>query len=273
MHFTKTAAGYSRCMSGNFYDGKNDASYPTQGLLGEELKRTVSEIKYAAGMDFATQPGTGASFESAGKTGKMPGFFAGADFFKMFSFPLLEGTAAAAISEPHSIAISRSMAEFFFGNEKEAIGKTIRFENRDDLKITAVFENLPANSSEHFDYLRSWTDYVQENDWVHNWGNTSPSTFVQLKDGVDASLLGDRIKNFIDGYRKPEKAFRVEIALQPYPGKYLNSHFKNGYPDGGRIEYVRLFTIVAIFYFTHRLHQFYEPGHGPISKTRQGSGA
>ncbi len=231
----------------NYFDGKVEASYPTQGILADELKKVIPEIQYASSVDYATQPGTGATFEAGEKIDKMTGFFAGADYFRMFSFPILQGSASTCLNDANVVTISRKMATIFFGSPEAAIGKTIRFENKEDLKITAVFENIPANSSQQFDYLRSWTDYVKQNDWVHNWGNTSPNTFVQLKTGANAVAVESKIKHFTERYTGKDKSFRTELGLQSYAAKYLHSSFKNGFVDGGRIEYVRLFTIVAIF--------------------------
>ena len=85
-----------------------------------------------------------APFEANNKVNKMGGLFAGTDFFSMFSYPLLQGTPQTALNAPGGIAISKKMAENFFGSAEKAIGQLIRFENKEELKITAVFENLPA---------------------------------------------------------------------------------------------------------------------------------
>jgi len=231
----------------NYYDGKVEASYPTQGLLAEELKKLIPEIEYASGFEYASAPGTLSTFEANNKVNKMAGLYAGADFFSMFSYPLLQGTAQSALNSPGGLAISKKMAENFFGSAEKAIGQLIRFENKDELKVTAVFENIPTNSSQQFDFLRTWHDFVKENNWVHNWGNTDPSTFVQLRRNADALKVESKIKDFIDRYRQKDNSFRAELAIQPYPEKYLHSSFKNGYVDGGRIEYVNLFMIVAVF--------------------------
>jgi putative ABC transport system permease protein len=179
----------------NNYDGKTDAGYSTQGLLAEELKRVIPEIQYASGFE-AVSPGNQNTFEAGEKIAKMNGMFAGTDFFKMFSYSLLQGNTASAISEPGSIAVSKKMAEYFFGSTDKAIGKIIRFENQENLKITAVFENIAANSSQQFDFLRTWSDFVKQNDWVHNWGNTDPQTYIQLKPGADAAKVEAKIKYF-----------------------------------------------------------------------------
>ncbi len=231
----------------SYFDGKVDAGYPTQGLLAEELKRTVPEVQYASGFEYVAAPGSSSTFEAGEKIKKSTGMFAGEDFFKMFSYTLLQGNAATALTEPNSIAVSKNMAEYFFGNASNAINKIIRFDNKEDLKITAVFDNVPANSSQQFDFLRTWGDFVKQNDWVHNWGNTSPQTFIQLKPGADAAKVQVKIKDFIYNYREKDKSFIMELALQPFTEKYLHSNFKDGYLDGGRIEYVNLFSLIAVF--------------------------
>ena len=97
------------------------------------------------------------------------------DFFNMFSYTLLAGEASAALKSPVDIAISRSMAEDFFGSAEEAIGKSIRYQNRKDLRVTAIFENVPYNSSPKFDYLINWETFLENNSWAKEWGNNGPA--------------------------------------------------------------------------------------------------
>ncbi|MBG9377557.1 ABC transporter permease [Panacibacter sp. DH6] len=231
----------------NFYDGKVDAGYNTQGLLAEELKRVVPGIQYASGLESASPPGTGNTFDAGKEIGKAAGFFAGPDFFTMFSYHLLAGNKATALTEPASVAISKTMAEHYFGDAQQAIGNTIRFDNKEDLKVTAVFEDVPANSSVRFEFLRAWTDFVKQNEWVNNWGNTDPVTYVQLRKDAGAAAVETTIKDFIYRYTEKNSNWRVELALQPYTEKYLHATFQNGYIAGGRIAYVNVFTYVAIF--------------------------
>ncbi|MGN6440155.1 MAG: ABC transporter permease [Agriterribacter sp.] len=246
-HFHTNAQQLYQVYERNYYDGKVEAGYSTQGLLAGELKREIPEIEYASGFEYASAPGTQNTFAAGDKVNKMTGFYAGEDFFKMFTYPLLQGTAATALNAPGGIAISKQMAESFFGTPQQAFGQLIRFENKEELKVTAVFENIPANSSQQFDFLRTWKDFEKANAWINNWGNTSPATYVQLRKQANAALVESRIKDFIDRYRKKDPTFRMELALQPYADKYLYSNFTDGYICGGRIEYVNLFTIVAIF--------------------------
>lgn len=231
----------------NYFDGKIEAGYATQGLLAQELKKVVPEIQFAAGFEHAAAPGSQNTFEANDKISKWKGMFGGEDFFSMFRYPLLQGKATTALNSPSSIAISRKMANDFFGSAEKAIGKTIKFDNKEILQVTAIFENIPANSSQQFDFLRSWTDFVQQNVWVNNWGNTSPATFIQLRKDADAAKIEAKIKSFIYRYTPKTGGLVTELALQPYTERYLFSNLKNGYIDGGRIEYVRLFSIIAVF--------------------------
>ena len=231
----------------NFYDGKVEAGYPTQGLLADELKRNIPEIKYTTGFEYIVPPGTLNTVEANGKINKMQGFFGSSDFFNMFSFPLLQGKPQTSLNAPNSMAISRRMAEQFFGNAEQAINKTIVLDNKEEHSVSAVFENLPSNTSFKFDFLLPWQDFIKQNKWVNNWGNTSPATYVQIKEGSDVNKIQAKIKDFIYNYKGKEPGWKTELALQPFTEKYLYSNFKNGFIDGGRIEYVKLFTMVAIF--------------------------
>src|SRR4051812_6244591 len=62
--FHKNSAQLFQVYERNYYDGKVDAGYPTQGLLADELKRIIPEVKYSSGMDYASQPGTSSTFEA-----------------------------------------------------------------------------------------------------------------------------------------------------------------------------------------------------------------
>lgn len=227
-----------------YFDGRVNADFPTQALLATELKRVIPEVRYASGLEWNSTN----TFEAGSKATKMDGSFAGSDFFTMFSFPLLEGTPQAALNTPDGIAISRKMAEVFFGSAEAAIGKTLRYENRDNLRVTAVFENPPATSSLQFDFLRSWQAFEKENaDWIQDWGNTDAPTYVQLQADADPVKVEQKIKDFVSRYQKKVPGLRVELGLIPFPEKYLHSTFKEGKIDGGRIGYVHLFSVIAIF--------------------------
>jgi putative ABC transport system permease protein len=217
--------------------------YDTPGLLGEELKRVFPEVEYASNyvLEYRT-------FAVDDKKMKVPGGFAGADFFKIFSYPLVQGSKEKALTTPESIAISRKMATAFFGTPELAIDKSVRFENYRDLKITAVFEDLGDNVSEKFDFVISWDFLLERNSFLKDWHNSGPTTFVKLREHANAESLKPKLQHFIKNYDKEYSDLdRLELSLQPFSEKYLYSNFKDGKVAGGRIEYVQLFSLIAIF--------------------------
>ncbi|MEA5427175.1 ABC transporter permease [Arcicella lustrica] len=224
-----------------FFSGKTQGVIWTPGPLAEELKRVIPEIQMSTAFSWPSSQ----TFMVGDKVNKQETNVAGADFFKMFSFKLLQGNPESALKNLNSLAISRKMAEIFFGSPEVAIGKTIRFDNRNDLIVTAVFENLPQNSTLKFDCLRSWDAYVIDNEWAKDWGSTDPLTFFMIRPDANPELVANKIKHVLDKYRKGLD--KTELAMQPFHEYYLNSNFKNAEMEGGRIEYVRLFSIVAVF--------------------------
>ncbi|MDR3715971.1 MAG: ABC transporter permease [Puia sp.] len=233
-----------RIFNREYVDGKKEAGYWTPGLLAGELKKNIPEIEYASGVNSAE----GNTFEAGGKILKQDGLFADSDYFKILSYPLLQGNAETALNTPEAIALSDKMATKFFGDAKTAIGKTLRYQNRKDFKVTAVFADPPENSSLKFDFVINWMAYVQDNEWVKDWRNNSPSTFVLLRPAASPALVSSKLKRFLDNYNHTFTAnFRLELNLQPFRECYLHSNFVDGELSGGRIEYVRLFSIVAVF--------------------------
>ncbi|MVM33264.1 FtsX-like permease family protein [Spirosoma sp. HMF4905] len=227
-----------------FSEGKVQAGHWTPGLLAQELKRTVPEVKYAC-----SYRQHAATFQVGDKIVDIEGASAGEDFFTMFSFPLLQGTARAALNDPTKIAISRKMATIFFGSPQAAMGKIVRYNNRRDLMISTVFENPPVTSSLQFDFLSNWKAHTQDVDWLQTWINRSPATFIDLQDNADPVKVEAKLKDFLKAYLHEGDGggFHVELGLQRFDQMYLHSTFKDGQPDGGRIGYVRIFSFVALF--------------------------
>lgn len=227
-----------------FLDHKVTADYETCGLLPAELKRVIPEVQYATGMEEYRDRSL---FETGDKRLQWDGDAGSPDFFTMFSYPLLYGEARTALASPDGVAISRRMAVAFFGSPEKAMGKTFRYENRQNLSVTAVFEDIPAASSRKFDFLINWTTFLKMYG-MDNWGAGGPYTVIRLRDGADPLLVGQQLRHFMDTYQPNKPAgYALELDLEKYSGMYLHNHFADGKISGGRIEYVRLFTGVAIF--------------------------
>jgi len=79
---------------------------------------------------------------------------------------------------------------------------------------------------------------------MDDWGNSDPSTYVILKKGTSVDAFNAKIKNFFS--TKGKESGKTYFAVK-FSDKYLHGIYKEGKPAGGRIAYVKLFTIIAIF--------------------------
>lgn len=229
-----------RVMEFQTYSDEVFTTNSTPGILAENLKIDFPDIEYAA-----TTTWIGENLLAHEDTYfKEEGFHVGADFFNIFSYPLLIGQPDQVLTDKTSICISRKLADKFFGSPEEAVGKRLRYEDDRDFYVSGVFENIPFNSTYRFDFVLSFEDFKDENDWVEEWGNNGPNTFVILKDGSNAEQVTENIAGYV--LAKNEDS-NVELFLKKYSEQYLYGKYTNKVQDGGRIEYVRLFSIIAIF--------------------------
>lgn len=228
-----------------FVDKEVFASYKTPGMLANEMKRAIPEIAYASNFSWIDDSPDRLAFEGNNKIMKFDACYADSDYFKMMSYPLMAGNAATVLSTPGSVCISEKMAKAFFGSADAAIGKTLRYDNRNNLAITGVFKDLPQYVSAKFDCLIDWSSFLRENNWAKDWGNVGPNTIVLLHKDASPQKVAAKMKNFLAKYHNAN--YRAELELQRYGDSYLHANFKAGYLSGGRIEYVRLFSIVAVF--------------------------
>jgi putative ABC transport system permease protein len=171
------------------------------------------------------------------------------DFLEMFQYPLLEGNASLVLKDPYSIVLTESTARTLFGNE-DPINKTVRFDNKNDLKVTGVLKDLPANSSFRFNFLVPFSYYEQTSDQVKqqragDFTENSYQIFVQLKPGISYAQVASGIKDIEKG-ENSINAKKSDVVLQPLQRWHLYSNYVNGKDSGGFIEYVRIFSIIGM---------------------------
>ncbi len=228
-----------------YIDNNVYAGYNTPGVLANELKRTIPEIEYASAFAWINDTPDRLVFRVGDKLMKFEGCYADSDYFRMMSYPLLKGSPATALNTPGSICLSDKMAKAFFGSAAAALGKTINYDNRKDMTVTGVFEDLPGAAAVKFDFLINWMSFLDDNKWAKEWGNTGPNTLIMLRKDANPSLAEAKIRKAMEKFSSPN--FRIELEMQRFGDTYLHGNFKNGYLSGGRIEYVRLFIVLAIF--------------------------
>jgi hypothetical protein len=111
-----------------------------------------------------------------------------------------------------------------------------------------VFEDMGSRVGDRTNFIMSWMAYVEEdNGWAKGWQAVDPRTVILLRPGANAALVEKKMAHLLDKFETEQKNIRTELALQPFRDYYLRSEFKGGVPATGKIEYVRLFSIVALF--------------------------
>ncbi|MHB8337686.1 MAG: ABC transporter permease [Ignavibacteriaceae bacterium] len=164
--------------------------------------------------------------------------YADPDFFKIFTFDFIEGTAENAINGPNSIVITKETAEKYFGRE-DALGKTFKVDGNYDFKVTGVIKDIPDNSDIKFDMLapmKALDDFRAD---LNNWGNNRLNTFVLLKKGVSYKAESMKIKTVLQPHIQAATA--SDLFLFPFKDYHLYSIRGTG----GRIKSVELFLIIA----------------------------
>ncbi|MCW2498262.1 ABC transporter permease, partial [Jatrophihabitans sp.] len=209
--------------------------------LAETLKSEMPEVEYAI---------TSKLFEGTLSVGdndlKSKGRYAGKDLFNMFSYGLEQGDANQVLNDKNSIVISEKLAQNLFHTTENVIGKPIEFQHEKQFVVSGIFKGTPSNSSEQFDFVVSFDVIKDQYSNSDNWGNTGPETFVLLKSGTDVNQFNKKIVNLVQVKTNGEVTHRT-LFVRPYSYGYLHGKYENGLPAGGRIEYVRLFSIIAVF--------------------------
>lgn len=176
---------------------------------------------------------------------KKDGYTVSDHFFDVFSWNFIKGNVTTAITDPLSIVLTQSAAKALFG-DADPINKVVRIDNDHDVKVSALVADVPANSTLQFDYIIPF-NYGDEDvkKAMMNWQSSSWLLFVQTVPGANIIAIEKKI-NDIKILRDPSDKKVSSYFAFPMNKWRLYSDFKEGKNTGGMIEYVRLFTIIAI---------------------------
>ena len=239
--------------------GGNDLILPVSpDIMGATLKKDYPEIEeftrfYASNGSYLIKKGT--EFINETKVAH-----ADSTLFKVFTLPLLSGDPKTALDEPNTVVITESTAQKYFGT-KEAIGKTVEVSDFGIklYKVTAVMKDIPVNSHFKFDFLFSMknVDYDWNNYLSHNF-----YTYLLLKPGADHRALEAKFPQYIEKYVIPQASKLMEVhssaefekagnklqyTLMPLEKIHLYSNRPFDLSPGGNIQYIYIFSAVALF--------------------------
>jgi putative ABC transport system permease protein len=215
--------------------------------LTDVLKKEIPGIQYVAEADNIGRMNHGLLVGD--KKLYLGGGAVGADFFKIFQYPFVNGNANSALKDIYSIVLTESTAKALFG-DADPMGKSIRFDNAQNMTVTGVIRDIPANATLQFNYLVPFAYSEATQGWIKDgrtkWTYNSFSAYVALEPGVTYAQIAPKISNIVNK-RSPEMhPFKPEVIMHPLADWHLYNDFKNGKAVGGFVEYVRLFSIIGM---------------------------
>ncbi|MEO5890550.1 MAG: ABC transporter permease [Ferruginibacter sp.] len=186
--------------------------------------------------------------------------FVDANFFEVFTLPLVEGNAKTALIEPNTIIITKAVATKYFGND-DPIGKVINFKDGSNApcKVTGVIDKVPVNSHFHFDIFASMAGLPESKELT--WMSSNYVTYLVLAEGYDYKKLQAKLPGVVEKYMAPQmfaamhitlaefrkKGNNLSFILQPLTSIHFSSDYSNEHGATGDIRYVYIFGAIALF--------------------------
>jgi putative ABC transport system permease protein len=229
-------------------DGKQSKVVSTAYNISEGARKNLPGVEGATRfsmlgrVNVSAGEGTNVFYESY--------FIGDASFFTMFSFPLLQGSAATALNEPHTAVLTDETALKIFGTTN-AVGKTLMTDG-DSIphRVTAVI-SIPDNSHLKFNIIFSEATLYASADFMKfaqaDWSSNSFVTYLKLREGTDASQIASRL-NALTASNRTGDGPKSSFILQPLRDIHFHSAGLEGeMGKAGNLTHMYVFGIVALF--------------------------
>ncbi len=178
------------------------------------------------------------------------GGYADRTIFEMFSLNLVEGDPKTALTEHNSVAISKTLADKYFGSNA-ALGQSIQILDS-TFVVKAVYEDFPAHSHLQLNYFFPMEDFVRgQADRMQLWGWSQFHTYIKLRNGTDAAQLEAKLKGFAERYAwpttKPNGSYYIP-HLMPMERIHLHAYDQRwDIAVRGNVQTVYILSATAVF--------------------------
>jgi putative ABC transport system permease protein len=241
-HWHENHRRIAQVMDVQLLNGESNTSESVAIPLADELRNNyANDFKHIA----ILFPNFMHAVAAGDKKLSQSGVWVQPDLPEMLTLKMISGKRDA-LKDPSSALITRSLARALFG-DIDPIGKGFRLDNRTDLQVGGVFEDLPQNTTFHGTQLfLAWDKAISTLPWLKDaqsqWDNRYWKLYVELNDHVDIDRVNANIRNVA---QKHIKGGTETLLLHPMDKWHLYSEFKNGQVTGGRIRLVWLFGIIG----------------------------
>ncbi|MGN6532660.1 MAG: ABC transporter permease [Ginsengibacter sp.] len=220
------------------YDGTTFTFDATPGVLAQSMKAEIPGIKRATRSTW----GNPELFSLGDKAIYESGNYVDSPFLKMFELQFIQGKAGNAFRQLYSLVISEKMAKKFF-QSTDVVGKTLKMNNHHDYVISGVIKDLPENVSFRFDWLAPFQIFLDQNDWLQQWGNNGIVTYVETEPNANIAAINKKLYGYVQTKQKETNA---KLSIYPMNRwRMYNSFDPNGKEKEGQLKYVNLFSLIA----------------------------
>ena len=222
---------------------------PSAPAIGPALEESFPEIESSARiknmgrqiLSFTPAKGEPRRFEEAG------GVCADNSFLSMFDLEMAAGDPQSALSDPHTVVLTASLARKYFGNQ-DPLGQSLVNESRSQpLKVTGVIPDFPKNTHLQIDYLVSmptfpiyinWPEALNHRTWKTMY------TYILFRSQEGAAAFSDKATRFMTNFHT-DAPREEEIVLQPIQNIHLHSKLEQEISANSDVAYVYIFTTAA----------------------------
>ena len=179
---------------------------------------------------------------------EVAGFYASKDFFQVFSFEAIHGDVSTALEEPYHIVITRKVAEKLF-KQTDVVGEIVTGA-KNDYTISAVIEDLPANSHLQFGALASFVSIEnekrkEENDYFFSWRSMWQNyAYMVVEENQNVEELQSKLTNIAISENKQVENYAIHLSLEPLaeivPGKDLSNNI------GPQVTWSLIYGLMAL---------------------------
>lgn len=156
--------------------------------------------------------------------------FADRHWFNLFDYEWEAGNPRTALEEPNTAVLTRRQAEKYFGNA-DPIGKTIRLDGKEEVKITGLLKDHLANTDTKVDVFLSLSSMKAfypdihrsiETEW--GWFNSSNSLFLLLPEGLSPKVVDHAIAALTRKYMTGMAKY-YDFHLQPLKDVHFDARY------------------------------------------------
>ncbi|MFC7524082.1 ABC transporter permease [Parapedobacter sp. GCM10030251] len=227
------------------HDGSIRTLEWTPALLADALMQELPEVDRAVTVLKSGSVSKGV-LVTASNALRAAEWYVSDGFFTVFPYPFVEGNPDDALKGINRIVISDKLAFRLFGQQNNLVGRQVSwYKNGSETScvISGIYRHPGGKISEEFDVLIPFSAYTREYPELNDWKNNEPSTYALLRQNTKEGDFRNKIAGFLASKNGDASQ---SLDIRRYADKYLYGTYENGKSVGGRIAYVRLFSLIGM---------------------------